>query len=152
MNTMKHIQALAIEVNNSESNVGCDGDYTVVFRPALMKLLEAITTSDVVQKASALAPTQDALSAAMQHANDKEQRARAASLFMQELLDSVETLSGIAEEHGSRTLADLFYLHSAILENGFIDLIEGYNSKVLDIAKSLPSGSDWAKFIQQVAL
>ena len=88
----------------------------------------------------------------MQHADDQERRIREASLFMQELLDSVETLSGIADEHGSRTLADLFYLHSAILERGHIELIEGDNSKVMDIAKSLPSGSYWANFIETVTL
>lgn len=67
--------------------------------------------------------------------------------FMQELLDSVETLTGIAEEYGSRTLADLFYLHSAILNGGFIDHYPG-ESKVLDIASSLPSGQQWAQFIK----
>ena len=42
--------------------------------------------------------------------DDEERKAQGherARLFMQELLDSVETLSGIAEQHGARTLADL---------------------------------------------
>ena len=152
MNSTNQIQVLAIEVSNSESTDGCADGYTVVHRPTLTQLLDAINTSEVVQKASALAPTQNALSAAMQHADDQERRIRDASLFMQELLDSVETLSGVADEHGSRTHADLFYLHSAILQRGFIDLIEDDNSKVMDIAKSLPSGSYWATFIQEVSL
>lgn len=69
-----------------------------------------------------------------------------ARLFMQELLDSVETLSGIAEQHGARTLADLMYLQIAILSGGFIDHYPG-ESKVLEIASGLPSGEQWSKFI-----
>lgn len=67
-------------------------------------------------------------------------------LFMQELLDSVETLSGIAKQHGARTLADLMYLQNAILSGGFIDHYPG-ESKVLEIASGLPSGGQWSKFI-----
>ena len=70
-----------------------------------------------------------------------------AELFMQELLDSVETLAGIAEQHGARTLADLMYLHSAILSNGFVDHYPD-ESKALDIARNLPSGEQWVKFIK----
>jgi hypothetical protein len=67
-------------------------------------------------------------------------------LFIQELLDSVETLSGIAEQHGARTLADLMYLQNAILSGGVIDHCPG-ESKVLEIASGLPSGDQWSKFI-----
>lgn len=70
-----------------------------------------------------------------------------ANLFNQELLDSVETLSGIAEEHGARTLADLMYLQNAILNGGFIDHYPE-ESKVLEIACALPSGERWSKFIK----
>jgi hypothetical protein len=76
--------------------------------------------------------------------------ARAAGLantFMQELLDSVETLTGIAEEHGARTLADLMYLQQAILDGGFIDYYPE-ESKVLEISQSLPSGAKWEKYIK----
>ena len=72
---------------------------------------------------------------------------RAAALFFQELMDSVETLAGIAEEHGSRTLADLMYLQNAILNGGFIDHYPD-ESKVLDISLFLPSGEQWSKFIK----
>lgn len=72
---------------------------------------------------------------------------RAAELFMRELLDSVETLTGIADEHGSRTLADLMYLQSAILSGGFIDHYPD-ESKALDIARKLPSGELWSKFVE----
>ncbi len=80
---------------------------------------------------------------------DEEHQAQGhqrASLFMRELLDSVETLSGIAEQHGARTLADLMYLQNAILSGGFIDHYPG-ESKVLEIARDLPSGGQWSKFI-----
>jgi len=81
--------------------------------------------------------------------DDEEHQAQGhdrARLFMQELLDSVETLSGIAEQHGARTLADLMYLQNAILSGGFIDHYPG-ESKVLEIASGLPSGGQWSKFI-----
>jgi len=71
----------------------------------------------------------------------------AADRFFQELLDSVETLAGIVDEHGSRTLADLMYLQNAILKGGFIDHYPG-ESKVLEIAGALPSGEQWSKFIK----
>lgn len=70
----------------------------------------------------------------------------AAATFFRELLDSTETLTGIAEEHGARTLADLMYLQNAIANGGFIDHYPG-ESKVLDIVRGLPSGETWAKFI-----
>lgn len=70
-----------------------------------------------------------------------------ARLFMRELLDSVETLTGIADEHGAQTLSDLMYLQNAILSGGFIDHYPG-ESSVLDIAAALPSGDLWTKFIK----
>lgn len=70
-----------------------------------------------------------------------------ARLFMQELLDSAETLTGIADEYGSRTLSDLMYLQNAILSSGFIDHYPD-ESKVLEIASALPSGEQWSKFIK----
>lgn len=72
---------------------------------------------------------------------------RAAAKFFRELLDSVETLSGIAVEHGARTLADLMYLQNAILNGGFIDHYPD-ESKVLEIASALPSGEQWSRFIK----
>lgn len=79
-----------------------------------------------------------------------EQKARnadSAIKFMKELLESVETLTGIADEYGSRTFADLMYLQLAILKGGFIDHYPD-ESKVLDIARSLPSGEQWVTFIK----
>lgn len=70
-----------------------------------------------------------------------------AKLFMQELLDSVETLSGIADQFGAQTLADLIFLQNAILSGGFIDYYPG-QSEVMNIARGLPSGEQWSKFIK----
>ena len=90
-----------------------------------------------------LAPPSTASQDDEEHQAQGHDRAR---LFMQELLDSVETLSGIVEQHGARTLADLMYLQNAILSGGFIDHYPG-ESKVLEIARDLPSGGQWSKFI-----
>lgn len=77
----------------------------------------------------------------------KAKNADLADKFMQELLESVETLTGIAEEHGPRTLADLMYLQQAILKGGFIDHCPD-ESRVLDTVRDLPSGKLWATFIK----
>jgi len=82
-----------------------------------------------------------------------EQKAAGADLagkFMHELLDSVETLTGVAESHGARTLADLMYLQQAIMKGGFIDHCPG-ESQVLEIVRALPSGPDWEKFVVVVS-
>lgn len=70
-----------------------------------------------------------------------------ATLFMKELLESIDTLTGIAEEHGPRTMADLMYLQGAILAGGFIDNWEE-DSSVMKIVQELPSGKRWAEFIR----
>lgn len=67
--------------------------------------------------------------------------------FMDELIDSVESLTVIAEVHGARTLADLMYLQQAILNKGFIDHYPE-ESFVLDIAKRLPSGAIWSRYVK----
>jgi hypothetical protein len=67
--------------------------------------------------------------------------------FMSELLDSVETLTGVADEYGAQTLADLMYLHGAILADGFIDVYP-YRSAVTQVIESLPSASTWTQFVQ----
>jgi len=67
--------------------------------------------------------------------------------FMSELLDSVETLTGVADEYGAQTLADLMYLHGAILADGFIDVYP-YRTSVTHVIESLPCASTWKQFIQ----
>ena len=117
------LKQLAAQVRDSESNEGCDGDLTVVSKSLLDKLLAAIASRD---EAIGLSET-----------------------FMTELLDSTETLTGIAEEHGARTLADLMYLHSAIVSGGFIDHWEG-ESHALKLVRALPSGERWASYVQVI--
>lgn len=67
--------------------------------------------------------------------------------FMSELLDSVETLGGIAQTHGQRTLADLMYLQQAIMNGGVIDHYPG-ESEVVGLVSALPSGTQWVSFIK----
>lgn len=71
-----------------------------------------------------------------------------AILFMQELLESVETLGGIAQEHGIRTLCDLMYLQDAILTGGFIDASQD-ESAAYQLVAALPSGALWTNFIRR---
>lgn len=79
----------------------------------------------------------------------KAQRADLAATFMAELLDSVESLTAVAEEHGPRTLADLMYLHSAIVKGGFIDHWPN-ESMVMTLVRDLPSSEAWVKHIKDV--
>jgi len=67
--------------------------------------------------------------------------------FMTELLDSVETLTGVAEEHGIRTLADLTYLQQAIVNGSFVDHYP-HDSALVSIVQGLPSGKRWMTFIK----
>jgi hypothetical protein len=66
--------------------------------------------------------------------------------FFSELLESLETLSGVAEAHGARTLADLMFLQGAILNGTFIDAYPE-ESRVIDIVKALPSGDRWLTYV-----
>lgn len=79
----------------------------------------------------------------------KAKQAHRAALFIKELGESVETLSGIAETHGVRTLSDLLYLAQAILEDGEIDNCN--DSRVMDFVRDLPSGARWATFLRNEA-
>jgi len=79
--------------------------------------------------------------------NAQESRALAL-LFMQELLASVETLTGIAEHHGVQTLADLMYLQNAIIDDTFIDDHSQSSSKVCQVVQALPSGTIWNAYIR----
>jgi hypothetical protein len=72
-----------------------------------------------------------------------------ANLFMEELLDSVETLSGIAEEHGVETLAGLFYLQKAILNNSYIDHYSE-ETGIIKIVNALPSREKWMEYIVEI--
>lgn len=141
------LQRLADDVRNSESDEGCQGGFTVVHRAKLLTLLEEINSSDMFKKAEALQSTRNALSQAMQHVQDVQRRRDEAIQFMRELLDSTETLLGISEQYGPRTLADLMYLHSAIVSGGYIDFLPG-ESAVLELVQQLPSAACWVQFIK----
>jgi hypothetical protein len=71
----------------------------------------------------------------------------AARRFFHELLMSVETLTGIAEEHGSQTLADLLYLQQAILTGTCIDVGPDTGSNVDAVVGRLPSCARWRAFM-----
>ena len=72
--------------------------------------------------------------------------ADAASLFWDELLESVDSLTDISDDHGPRTLADLMYLQAAILRGTFIDCHP--DQSLAEVVTALPSGDRWAKFIK----
>lgn len=71
----------------------------------------------------------------------------AAMLFFKELMENVETLTGIADLHGARTLADVMYLQNAILDGTFIELYPD-ESAVLKVVDDMPSAAIWRQFIQ----
>jgi hypothetical protein len=81
----------------------------------------------------------------------QEQKAEAADdavLFMRELLSSVETLTGVAEQHGAATLADLMYLHAAIVDGGYIEN-HPERSAVVKVVRGFASGGErWMKYIK----
>lgn len=72
-------------------------------------------------------------------------RAALAARFFSEIDQLVASFTALAEEHGARTLSDLFYLHAALLSGGFIDAYPG--SKILQVVDVLPSSSTWREFI-----
>jgi hypothetical protein len=79
------------------------------------------------------------------------QRLELARNFMAELLDSVETLTGIADVHGAGTLADVFYLHAAIIEGegAFIDVERSSDrSMILAVLDALPSRDTWKQYVK----
>lgn len=79
------------------------------------------------------------------------QAAEKARRFMAELIDSVESLTAVGEEHGPRTLADLFYLHAAIGSGGFVDFYPG-ELRLVEMVQGLPSAAEWLQFIKKESL
>lgn len=77
------------------------------------------------------------------------QRIEAAGQFNEELLDLVHRVSGIADLYGAQTLADIYFLHRAILSGGYIEHVEG-ESAVTTVVQEMPSASRWLKHIQTV--
>ena len=71
-----------------------------------------------------------------------------AAKFFNELTASVETLAGIADQYDSSVLANMMYLHNAIITNGYVDF-EG-NSEELRLIQCLPSAETWLKSIRVI--
>ena len=72
--------------------------------------------------------------------------AAAAQVFFGELLDAVETLSAIADQHGVSTLSQLMYLQSAVLKGTQIEVYPN-EAERLEFLKALPSGERWWKHV-----
>ncbi|SAL77596.1 hypothetical protein AWB67_05125 [Caballeronia terrestris] len=72
-----------------------------------------------------------------------------AKQFYAELLDAVETLTGIAEEHGALALANVVYLQTAILKGGVIELTRD-EADNLAFVKDLPSGCRWWQSVKLI--
>jgi hypothetical protein len=91
----------------------------------------------------------DAVVAAIADADVSLRLAADAKQFNAELLDAVETLTGIAEQHGALALANVVYLQTAILKGGVIELT---GDEVDDIAfiRDLPSGGRWWQSVKLV--
>jgi len=68
------------------------------------------------------------------------------NVFFTELTDSVESLSGIADQYGSDTLALLMYLQMAILNDSMIEVFDG--DSVLTVISQLPSANEWMEYIE----
>ncbi|MFC5550328.1 hypothetical protein [Massilia aerilata] len=70
--------------------------------------------------------------------------------FMDELLGAHETLTGIAECKGARTLADCMYMLSAVQKGTSIEVHHPTESEILDVVQSLPSASLWMTYVHEV--
>jgi len=75
-------------------------------------------------------------------------RASLSSNFVRELLDEVQTLGAVAEEHGTGALALLFYLQAAILNDTFVEARSLDDAGLLALISRLPSGVTWMKHIR----
>jgi hypothetical protein len=74
-------------------------------------------------------------------------RAGLSSQFLRELLDEVESLGAVAEEHGPEAVAFLFYLQAAILNGSSAEARGTEDSELLSLIGRLPSASAWMTHI-----
>ena len=72
-----------------------------------------------------------------------------AKQFHAELLDSVETLTAIAEQHGALALANVVYLQTAILKGGEIELTRD-EAENFAFVRDLPSGGRWWQSVKLI--
>ncbi|MDR6202518.1 hypothetical protein [Paraburkholderia graminis] len=75
------------------------------------------------------------------------QRGPLAARFANEVLNAVESLCAVAEQHGVHALADLFYLQTAILE-GMQVQFDSKAAPISEFVRTLPSASGWSRYIQ----
>jgi hypothetical protein len=84
----------------------------------------------------------DAVLGAIGDADVSLRLAADAKRFHAELLDAVETLTGIADQHGALALANVVYLQAAILKGGVIELTRE-EAENFAFVRDLPSGGRW---------
>ena len=68
--------------------------------------------------------------------------------FHLELLDSVDSLAGIAEEYGAQTLAFIVYLQQAILNGSYIEVFPEDDPAILGLLEGMPSYDQWIRFVK----
>lgn len=84
------------------------------------------------------------------NATGAAQRQARSTQFMTELLEAHETLTEIGERKGVRTLADCMCFLSAVQKGTFIEIHHPTESDILDVIKSLPSGTLWMTYVHEV--
>lgn len=70
--------------------------------------------------------------------------AQLASRFHSEVMEQFETVASVGEQFGQRTVADLFYLQTAILRSGQMDAWP--QSSIIDVVEKLPSAEKWLTY------
>ena len=91
----------------------------------------------------------DAVLGAIGDADVSLRLAADAKQFHAELLDAVETLTGIAEQHGALVLANVVYLQTAFLKGGVIELTRD-EAESLSFVRELPSGGRWWQSVKLI--
>ncbi len=72
--------------------------------------------------------------------------AQQAAVFFRELMDSFETLDGVAVEYGESVVPQLLYLQNAILTDSRIDLWQDVDEGVRKAIGRLPSAEKWLAY------
>ena len=91
----------------------------------------------------------DAVLGAIGDADVSLRLAADAKQFHAELLDAVETLTAIAEQHGALALANVVYLQTAILKGGVIELTRD-EAEAISFVRGLPSGGRWWQSVKPI--
>lgn len=84
---------------------------------------------------------QHELARTLSQANVTLESAQLAYLFHHELIEQFETVANVGEQYGQRTVADLFYLQTAILCSSEIDVWP--QSSIMDVVDKLASAEKW---------